>query len=115
VDAPCFTLLASMDKIPPYLVTTEEGFVAIEVYDTDSEYMRKIKEFMAMYGIVDIKMRMLKINELLKIQGFPDGYVLKGTQANQKKFIGNSVVPLVAQRMAEALAAGLYTPKTEAA
>ena len=47
------------------------------------------------YGLIDIKMRMLRVKELLKIQGFPDGYHLEGNQTDQKKFIGNSVVPLV--------------------
>jgi len=115
LEGPSPVLIARMDKSPLYLVTTEEGFLAVEVFETDSEYTKKIKEFMALYGIVDIKMRMLKVSELLKIQGFPDGYILKGTQADQKKFIGNSVVPLVAQRMAEALAGKLMTPKTKAA
>ncbi len=93
VDKPCFTLIARMDKAPPYIVTTQEGHVYIEVFDSDSPATVKIKQFMAAYGIVDIKMRMLKIPELLKIQGFPDGYKLEGTQTDQKKFIGNSVHP----------------------
>jgi DNA (cytosine-5)-methyltransferase 1 len=42
-------------------------------------------------------MRMLKIPELLKIQGFPENYKLKGTKTEQKKYIGNAVVPLVAK------------------
>ncbi len=50
---------------------------------------------MAAYGIIDIKMRMLKVVELLKIQGFPADYKLYGTQTDHKKFIGNSVHPLV--------------------
>lgn len=75
----------SMDKMPPYLMTTESRDVAIEVYDTDSPMTRKIKEFMALYGIVDIKMRMLRIPELKHIMGFPESYVLIGTQADQKK------------------------------
>ena len=53
--------------------------------------MVKIKEFMAMYGIVDIKMRMLQLMELKRIQGFPEDYVLSGTQTEQKKQIGNAV------------------------
>ena len=61
VDSPCFTLIARMDKMPPYLVATESGQVAIEIYDNDSPMTVKIKEFMALYGIVDIKMRMLRI------------------------------------------------------
>lgn len=103
VDKPSPTLIARMDKTPPYLVTTESGEVAIEIYEKDSEGMVKIKLFMAAYGIVDIKMRMLKVPELLKIQGFPKKYKLLGTQSDKKKFIGNSVVPVVAQRIIEAL------------
>ena len=91
VDNPCFTLIARMDKMPPYLVATESGQVAIEIYNNDSPMTVKIKEFMALYGIVDIKMRMLRIPELKKIMGFPENYVLIGTQADQKKFIGNAV------------------------
>lgn len=90
IDEPCFTLIASMDKRPPYLVCVEGG-VAIEIYDTDSPMTVKIKKFMAMYGISDIYLRMLKVVELKRIQGFPDDYVLLGNQGEQKKFIGNSV------------------------
>lgn len=103
VDKPCFTLIARMDKMPPYLVATESGEAAIEVYTTDSPMTAKIKEFMALYGIVDIKMRMLKIPELKKIMGFPDDYVLVGTQAEQKKYIGNAVEVTIARRWCEAL------------
>lgn len=103
VDAPCFTLIAKMDKRPPYLIVTESGHVGIEVLESDSAMTVKIKEFMALYGIVDIKMRMLKVPELLKIQGFPDDYQLAGTQADQKKFIGNSVHPIVPKVWAEAM------------
>lgn len=102
LDDPCFTLIARMDKMPPYLVEVETGEFAIAVFENDSEMTVKIKEFMAIYGIIDIKMRMLKIPELLRIQGFPKGYKLKGTKKDQKKFIGNSVVPLIAQKIVEA-------------
>lgn len=107
VDKPCFTLIARMDKMPPYLVATESGEAAIEVYTTDSPMTAKIKEFMALYGIVDIKMRMLKVPELKKIMGFPDDYVLVGTQAEQKKYIGNAVEVTIARRWCEALCARL--------
>lgn len=56
-----------------------------------------------MYGIIDIKMRMLKIPELKKIMGFPEDYVLIGTQADQKKFIGNAVEVTIARAWCEAL------------
>lgn len=103
VDNPCFTLIARMDKMPPYLVATESGRLAIEIYDNDSPMIVKIKEFMALYGIVDIKMRMLRIPELKKIMGFPEDYVLIGTQADQKKFIGNAVEVTQAKKNTEAL------------
>ncbi len=103
IDNPCFTLIARMDKMPPYLVATEGGEAAIEVYSTDSPMTAKIKEFMAMYGIIDIKMRMLKIIELKKIMGFPEDYVLVGTQAEQKKYIGNAVEVTIARVWCEAL------------
>ncbi len=114
VDSPCFTLIARMDKMPPYLIATESGQIAIEIYESDSPMTVKIKEFMALYGIVDIKMRMLKIQELKLIMGFPEDYVLIGTQADQKKFIGNAVEVTIARKWCEALCASikLLTAKT---
>lgn len=107
VDSPCFTLIARMDKMPPYLIATESGQIAIEIYESDSPMTVKIKEFMALYGIVDIKMRMLKIQELKLIMGFPKDYVLIGTQADQKKFIGNAVEVNMARVLCEALCRAL--------
>lgn len=116
VNAPCFTLIARMDKMPPYLAecTSEpkdipsfiriDGNVVIyEIYDTDSPMTVKIKEFMALYGILDIKMRMLRIPELKRIMGFPEDYVLVGSQADQKKFIGNAVEVNMARALCAAL------------
>ena len=57
----------------------------IAVTTDDSPAMAKIKRFMALYGIIDIKMRMLRIPELKRIMGFPSDYVLVGTQADQKE------------------------------
>lgn len=102
IDRPCFTLIARMDKMPPYLVSTEEG-LAIEVYETDSPMTMRIKEFMALYSIADIRMRMLRIKELKRIMGFPSDYTLIGTQAEQKKFIGNAVEVNMARVLCEAL------------
>lgn len=90
IDKPCFTLIARMDKKPPYIVTAQYG-PTIVIYDEDSPMTVKIKEFMAIYGISDIYMRMLKITELKRIMGFPDSYILIGTQQEQKKYIGNAV------------------------
>ncbi|MBQ8713052.1 MAG: DNA cytosine methyltransferase [Prevotella sp.] len=113
IDKPCFTLIARMDKMPPYLITTEQGDLGIAIYDTDSPMTRKVKEFMAMYGIIDIKMRMLNIQELKRIQGFPDTYVLIGTQAEQKKFLGNAVEVNMSRVLCEALCEKLSKCETK--
>lgn len=109
VDNPCFTLIARMDKMPPYLICTEQGKVGIAIFEDDSPMTRKIKEFMAIYNIVDIKMRMLKVSELKKIMGFPEDYILVGTQAEQKKFIGNAVEVNMSRVLCEALCQKLET------
>ena len=111
VNKPCFTLIARMDKMPPYLIATEKGNVAVVIEKGDSPAMVKIKQFMAMYGIVDIKMRMLRIQELKLIMGFPEDYILIGTQAEQKKFIGNAVETNQAKAMTTALAKELSKPQ----
>lgn len=119
VDDPCFTLIARMDKRPPHVVTPksmlgldsipdfvkmdEVGNIIIEIYEDDIPILKKIKEFMAMYQIVDILMRMLKIPELKRIMGFPENYVLVGSQADQKKFIGNAVEVNMARALCAAL------------
>lgn len=107
IDDPCFTLIARMDKRPPYLIVTETGNVAIRIFETDSPMTVKIKQFMALYGIIDIKMRMLTVEELKLIQGFPKDYILIGTQAEQKKFLGNAVEVTIARKLCEALCSGI--------
>ena len=97
-----FTLIARMDKMPPYLVEVEGG-IGIQVTPVDSPMTAKIKEFMVLYGIIDIKMRMLRIAELKKIMGFPEDYVLIGPLADQKKFIGNAVEVNMARVLCEAI------------
>ena len=90
IDRPCFTLIARMDKSPPSIVNIEHGN-KIEILDTDSVMTVKIKKFMLQHELSDIKTRMLVIDELKQIQGFPKDYKLFGTQAEQKKQIGNAV------------------------
>jgi DNA (cytosine-5)-methyltransferase 1 len=120
VDAPAPTVIARQDKKPLSLATartagshpsfikeTPEG-LAYEVYGTDSEVLRNIKAFMAAYGIVDITMRMLRIKELKLIQGFPEDYVLVGSLEEQKKFLGNAVVTVMAKAWCEALVNTMY-------
>ena len=83
-------------KITPY------GII-YEIYEDDLPVIKDIKEIMAMYGIIDIKQRMLKIPELKRIMGFPEKYKLIGTQADQKKFIGNAVEVNMARVLCEAV------------
>lgn len=104
IDAPSFTIVARMDKTPPYLITTKQGETAIVIYKSDSPAMQRIKEFMAIYGIVDIKMRMLNVGELKRIMGFGSDYTLIGTQTEQKKYIGNAVEVNMSRVLCEALA-----------
>lgn len=102
-EDPCPVIIARQDKAPLFCLEMEIAPVMIPVYDTDSETMINIKKFMAAYGLADIRMRMLRVIELLRIQGFPPDYFLAGNQSDQKKFIGNSVVPLVVKVWTEAL------------
>lgn len=106
VHEPAPTLLAS--RRHHYLAQAVEGMHPPEINESDSPTMKLIKQFMHEYGIVDIKTRMLKVPELLKIQGFPEGYYLAGNQTDQKKFIGNSVPPVIPQAQMEALAMELF-------
>ncbi len=124
-EVPCPTLIARMDKAPLSLATAEQGtgkvvirYVNVRkektvkitetgniiyfICNTDSEIRKKLIVFMACKRLVDIKMRMLDIDELLRIQGFPNSYQTVGTKTNKKKYIGNSVVPVVAEKIIEA-------------
>jgi DNA (cytosine-5)-methyltransferase 1 len=104
IDEPAPVIIARQDKKPMGMITTEHGDAAvIIVYDDDSEAMKKIKIFMAEFGLIDIKMRMLTVMELKTITGFPDDYYLAGAQASQKKFIGNAVTPVIPKKWMEAL------------
>ncbi|MCD0480446.1 DNA cytosine methyltransferase [Chryseobacterium sp. LC2016-29] len=128
IENPCFTLIARMDKTPPYLVEIDnhkdselpdfikivDNVIIYEIYSSDSPMLIKIKEFMAHYGLKDIKMRMLKIQELKEIMGFPKDYILIGTQADQKKFIGNAVEVTIARKICEASAHRILKNKNAA-
>lgn len=103
VDQPCQTLIARMDKKPVYMVSSDIN----EQIDNSIEKpgVRPIERLMRYYmrknGITDVKLRMLFLEELKRIQGFPEDYILTGTKKDKLKFIGNSVVPLMAQRLVE--------------
>lgn len=112
VDKPSLTVIARQDKSPLSLLTVEENgntLFAIPVYNTDLPIVIKIKEFMALYGIADIKIRMLMVKELLKIQSFRENYYLAPGSTDQKKWIGNAVPPLLARCIAESMYDGYIT------
>lgn len=105
IEKPSPVVVARQDKAPLHLCQIDYGqndkCYGVIIYKTDSEEVKELKRFMALYGITDIKMRMLKVSELLLIQGFPKDYILKGSQSDQKKFIGNSVEVTQAMKLAE--------------
>ena len=111
---PYLVEVSSSGDMPFFIKRHTQGIV-YEIYESDSPMMKKIKEFMALYGIIDIKMRMLVIEELKRIMGFPDDYILVGTQADQKKFIGNAVEVTMARVLCEALVKRLKAIKIKAA
>ena len=105
ISKPAPTVIAKQKSYPLSLATaTSQGLPHWEPTDTDTETMVQLKEFMRENGIADIFMRMLKIVELKRIQGFPDGYVLHGPLNEQKKFIGNSVETGVVKAWVRAMA-----------
>lgn len=63
-----------------------------------------------LYVVADIGMRMLTPRELARAQGFPDGYLLTGTNTSQVARIGNSVSPNAARALAAANFQGELAP-----
>lgn len=126
IDEPCPTVIARQDKKPlslaevktagrlPAFIKEDGDELVYEIYSTDSDTMKQIKLFMCLYGIVDITMRMLRIKELKLIQGFPEDYILCGTQEEQKKYLGNAVVTIMAKVWCEAIVTELFKRTTTA-
>ena len=115
VEKPSPVIVARQDKAPVSIIGATPGkFFALPFFNHENDTMKKIRLFMAIHGIIDIKMRMLKIIELLKIQGFPESYILKGTQTEQKKYIGNAVVPVIPKALVQCRVASLVDVRKEA-
>lgn len=102
------TVSTQRNDLPSSVTYDSCGNMRIELKESDSNMTRKIKQFMALYGIVDILMRMFKIDELKRIQGFPADYILIGTKEEQKKYIGNAVECHVAAALCTALAMSYF-------
>lgn len=102
IKEPCMTIIARQDKKPIYFLQAEEGELANRISSTDSDEVKALKQFMIDKGVRAVYIRMLTLEEMLLIQGFPKDYVLIGTKANKTKQIGNSVPPVLARKLAEA-------------
>lgn len=124
IDTACPTVVASQHKAPLLIVNTIEGKINPAIVDfldkKDWAYInqepgaKKTKaieliEVMFEYGLSDILMRMLRVDELLVIQGFPEDYIMIGPETKQKKFIGNSVVPLAYKVILQALEQEIFS------
>lgn len=113
VSDPAPTVIASQRSRPLALATaatnTPPRWAATAC---DSAAMAELKAFMKDNGIADIYMRMLMVQELKLIQGFPAGYILHGPQNEQKKFIGNSVETGVVKAWISAMAMATPSQKT---
>ena len=66
--------------------------------------MAQLVQTMGELGIVDVGFRMLEPHELAAAQGFPSGYEIYGTKADQVKQIGNSVHTAVARALCTSIA-----------
>jgi DNA (cytosine-5)-methyltransferase 1 len=75
--------------VPAIVTKARHGLVTVDIDGTT-------------YALADIRLRMLKPAELARAQGFPAGYSLTGTQAQQIGRIGNSVCPPVAAALVRA-------------
>lgn len=89
-------------KMPLHTIVTKDRFALITIFGTEKKYV-----------ITDIYLRMLTAEELKLGQGFPKDYILnriknedgtwsKYSGAKQVARIGNSVVPIMAQKLVEA-------------
>lgn len=115
INKPAPTIIARQDKKPIYLAsTTNSVFIdnSIEV-PGESEIKQKLRSFMRENGITDIKIRSLQLDELKRIQGFPEDYILEGGKTRAMKYIGNSVVPEMAEALANAIVKGFNNDKKQ--
>lgn len=103
INKPCPVIVARQDKAPLRIVTCVKGKSTVTIQDSDTPAYKELKELMIENGISEVLYRRLTIDEKKLIQGFPANYQFFGTQAAQDKQIGNSVVPVVAQVIAEAI------------
>lgn len=83
---------------------TGEPLDTVTTRDRFGLAMASLIETMRELHVIDIGFRMLDVDELARAQGFPEGYYMHGTRAEQVKQIGNSVSPPVAAALCRAIA-----------
>ena len=107
IDLPSPTIIARQDKKPLYIAAAKAGSTDKSIQTIgDSAPRRLLRWYMRRKGISDITIRTLHTEELKRIQGFPEDYVLKGGITRAKKYIGNSVSPPQAEANSNALYGG---------
>lgn len=99
LENPANTLVASMGKVPNYLLVLETGELALEIFPHDPPHYVKLKKFMAERGIIGINMRMLNDIELLKIMSMKANLKLHRSSTKNKKMIGNAVPPEMVRQL----------------
>lgn len=105
IGAPAPTVIARQKSYPLSLAVATHGNTAKWTPQPgDTPTMLELKQFMQAHHVADIYLRMLKEQELARIQGFPEGYILHGTAEHRKKQIGNAVVSHIPKAMLRALA-----------
>jgi DNA (cytosine-5)-methyltransferase 1 len=105
IHKPCPTIIARQDKKPLYLAsaTTDNKVDNSLGVIGDNAVKEELRALMRELGITDIKIRSLEVDELQRIQGFPDDYKMTGGKTRAMKYIGNSVCPAQAEANAGAL------------
>ena len=89
-----------LDKPAPTLMTTEvKGTRGRHMYN---QYGNAKPDRVSDYFWLAGWKRRVTLSEALRLQGFPEGFKLKGTKVQQYRQIGNAVVPLVAQKVVQA-------------
>lgn len=114
IESPIGTLSTKNGKslILPFLTqyygtghadSVEEPLATVTTKHRHGLAMAQLIQTMRELHIVDVGFRMLEPHELAAAQGFPPGYEIYGTKADQVKQIGNSVHTAVAKAICEAI------------
>ncbi|QQV91463.1 DNA methyltransferase [Tenacibaculum phage Gundel_1] len=111
VEKPSPVIIARQDKTPLSIGFAKNFSIVDHSVElpTDTNARKNLKSFMRSNQIKDITIRPLLEKELLRVQGFPEDYILLGGVTRAKKYIGNAVVP----GMAEVIGNEIYKSHSE--